>query len=342
MKLKTLLLLLLITFQSYSQVSVGARHIGKERKFKKGILEKFKNSETIFVLSNIYDKEIYEEILKDSWDVTPYKIVSYDDYNFNDYLNGNYTIVKLSGYKLIKQMKSGSEVTYLYTYVDFKLYEGSVISEKLAKLSEKKRKKQWKKTLDKNSYSLARFYVFPKDEFANTILNRGMDVIVNSFYSDDVLYNYKPGLLKNYFQKVNSLLKNEEVYWMYEEDYYLPELQNLTKKKLYIPSYMSISYNPWKIKDSDENAETIQELFKDYDFDYEMIPDEELSNKIMNNEEFYYARYVRMNTEKFLQVVNSKTGEIVYRNYIRGLLRYKMKAKDIRALNSKIKKAAKK
>lgn len=48
MKLKIFVLLLLITFQGYSQISVSARHIGKSSKFEKGVLEKFKNTETIF------------------------------------------------------------------------------------------------------------------------------------------------------------------------------------------------------------------------------------------------------------------------------------------------------
>lgn len=55
MKLKIFVLLLLITFQGYSQISVSARHIGKSSKFEKGVLEKFKNTETIFLLSGIYD-----------------------------------------------------------------------------------------------------------------------------------------------------------------------------------------------------------------------------------------------------------------------------------------------
>ena len=47
-----------------------------------------------------------------------------------------------------------------------------------------------------------------------------------------------------------------------------------------------------------------------------------------------------MNAERFLQVVNSKTGEIIYRNYITGMS-YNIKSKDIKELNDKIKKASK-
>jgi hypothetical protein len=164
--------------------------------------------------------------------------------------------------------------------------------------------------------------------------------IFNALYTGDVFFNYKLGFLKNYFQKINDLIKNEEVYWMYEDDY-LPELKKLSNHKLYIPSYMTIKYNGWKRQDSEKNDKNVEDIFKKYDYQYEIISDEDLNNKILNNQELYYLRYVRMNAERFLQVVNSKTGEIIYRNYITGLS-YKIKSKHIKDLNKKIIKASKK
>ena len=340
MKIKTILLILLIISQGYSQVSVGSKHIGKSSKFKKGVLEKFKNTETIFLLSNVYDKSVYEKVLNDSWNVTPYKIVDLENFNIEDYLSNKYSIAQLAGYKRIKQMKYGGFSISLYTFIDFKIYDSVKIFEKLNKLSPKKRTKKRQGIISAYSSNIARFYIFPKDDFIRISLFRGMDEIANSFFTGDVFFNYKPGFLKNYFQKINSLIKNEEIYWLYKDDY-LPELKKLANNKLYIPSYMAIKYNAWTQKDSKEDDENINEVFKKYDYEYEIIADDELSNKIMKNEELYYLRYVRMNAERFLQVVNSKTGEIIYRNYITGLS-YKIKSKHIKDLNSKIIKASKK
>ena len=103
MRLK--ILLLLITFQSYSQVSVGPRHIGKSEKFKKGVLDKFKSTETIFLLSNIYEKEVYEKILKDSWDVTPYKVVDLESFEIENYLSNKYSVAQLAGFKKILRLQ---------------------------------------------------------------------------------------------------------------------------------------------------------------------------------------------------------------------------------------------
>lgn len=340
MKLKFLLLLVFITFQSYSQVSVAPRHLGKAGKFKKGVLAKFKKTETIFLLSNIYDTQVYEKILKDSWDVTPYKIVPLEGFNIAKYISDRYSIAQLSGFKRIKQMKYGGTSTSLFTYIDFKIYDSDKIAEKLNKLSPKKREKKGRDIINENSSNIARFYIFPKDDFIHTAMSLDMDNIVNSLYTDDVFFNYKPGLLKNYFQKINALLKKEEVYWMYKDEY-LPELKKLAKSKLYIPSYMTVKYNGWTGQDSEKDDENIEEIFKKYDYQYEIISDESLSDRIMNKEELYYLRYVRMNAERFLQVINSKTGEIVYREYITGLS-YKIKTKHIKELNSKILKASKK
>ncbi|CAA0158914.1 hypothetical protein [Tenacibaculum maritimum] len=334
MKLKVLLLLL-ITFQSYSQVSVGRRHVGKSKKFKKGVLEKFKNTETIFLLSNIYEKEVYEKILKDSWNVTPYKVVDLESFEIENYLSSKYSVAQLAGLK-----RSGGGSTSLFTYIDFKIYDSDAIFKKLEKLSPKKRKKKKQDIINKNSSNIARFYIFPKDDFIRTSLSSDIGKIVNSLFTDDVFFNYKPGFLKNYFQKINNLIKNEDIYWMYEDDY-LPELKKLTNNKLYIPSYMTIKYSGWMGQDSEEDDENIKDIFRKYDYGYEIVSDEEISNKILNNEEFYYLRYVRMNTERFLQVVNSKTGEIIYRDYIMGLS-YRIKSKHIKKLSRKIKKVSKK
>jgi hypothetical protein len=342
MKNKIILLLtLFFTVYSYSQVSVGPSHAGKLKKFKKGVLDKFKNTETIFVFSNIYEKDIYEKVLKNSWDVTPYKIVNVNDFNILDYIGEKYSIGRLEGHKTVVYKKSGSSTTYLHMYFDIKMFNGDKILEKLNKLSPKKRKKKEKvnNIIDMYSINLARFLLYPKDEFIHTSMLHEIDKIVQTLYTKDVFFNYKPGFLKNYFQKINSLLKDEKVYWMYKKDY-LPELKNLANNKLYIPSYMTIKYNPWIGKDSKINDEEIKGIFKTYNYQYEIISDEELSKKIMNNQEFYYLRYARENSEKFLQVVNSKNGEIVYRNYIPGFS-YNLKSKHIKDLNKKIAKALK-
>jgi len=336
MKSILLLISLLLSVSCFSQISVGPNHVGKSKKFDKETLKRFKDTETIFVLSDVYNIKDYEKILEGSWNVTPYKIVQLENFEIEDYLSDKYSIAQLGGFLKTTSKGIGSYTT-LYTYVDFKIYDSEKIKEKLKKLSPKKRDKRKTDIIDDYSSNIARFYIFPKDDFIHTSIFEGSGDTFNSLYEDDVFYNYKPGFLKNYFQKVNELIQDEIVYWMYEDDN-LPELKELSSKILYVPSYMTIKYNGWTAQDSEADDENIDAIFKNYDYKYEMVDDQELNDKIMNNEEVYYLRYVRMNTERFLQIVNSKNGEIIYRNYIPGLS-YNIKTKHLNEINKKISKA---
>jgi len=339
MKLATIIFSFLLSIPSFSQISFSSKHIGSSRKFEKGVLKKFKKTETIFVFPSIYSKEIYEKILKESWTVTPYKIVDFKDFNIENFLGDKYSVADLTGFK--KEIRSKNRTTtLLHTYFDFKLYNGEKILKKLNKLSKKKRAKKRNDIIEKYSTNIARFYVFPKDEFLKTALSEEIETIVNFMYTEDVFFNFKPGYLKNYLQKVNNLIKKEKIYWLYKDEY-LPELKKLKNEILYIPSYISIKFSRWTGDDEERNDEYIKKLFKKYKYKYKIISDEDLNNRIINNEMFYYLRYVRVNSQKFLQVVNSKTGEVIYRNYIAGFS-YNLKSKYIKDLSKKITKANRK
>ncbi len=339
MKLKTLLLFFVLAhLQLFSQISVAPNHQGRAGKFKNNELEKFKKTKTIFVLSNIHEKKVYEDILNSVWTVTPYEIVDIENFNRANYFGSQYSIAELGGFTRTIQMKTGS-YTSLFTYIDFFMYNGKEISEEVQGLSEKKLERKYEDILSEAKIEIARFYVYPKDDFIKTSISKKMDEIVNSLFSEDVFFNYSPGLLKNYFQKINNLIESGEKFWMYEFDY-LPELKKLAHNTLYVPSYVGIKYNPWKASDGDSELENIEKMFKKYEYDYTVIPDEELNQKIMNNENFYYLRYVRMTAERFLQVVEAKTGEIIFRLYETGLS-YKIKPKHIKEISSSIDRALK-
>ncbi|MFV8226469.1 hypothetical protein [Christiangramia aquimixticola] len=238
MKFFSLLLFLSLSISGYSQISVGPSHIGKSKKFNKGALEKFRNTETIFVLSETLDRYDYFKILEASWTITPYQIVHISDFDIEKYLSDNYSFATLDGF-LRTIGKGPSSYSTLFTFIGLKMYDHEKILKKLEKLSPEKREKKKMEIAEEHASYFSHIYIYPKDEFIHTAATKNMDNIFTSMYLDDVFYNYKPGYLKNYFQKVNDQLENEEEYWLYENDY-LPELKNLSLKTLYIPSYLSI------------------------------------------------------------------------------------------------------
>lgn len=326
-----------------AQVSIGPRHVGKSKNFPKGRLDKFKGTETIFVLSDIIDTATYEKILSDSWDITPYKLVSRDNFNILEYIDGNYSFANLEGLHKEKQMKSGGVAHYIYIYIKFYMLDTASLKKDISKLNKDSKKyiKKLNRAISSNKENIARVDLFPKDTFLPTALTSETSVIMDTIYTKDVFYNYKSGFLKNYFQKVNNQLKDGEEYWMYENDY-LPELKKLANNTLFIPNYHLIKFNPWKMKASD-NKEEFEEVLENYDHKFQFQDENEIDKRILSGEAFYYLRFVRVNSQKFIHIVNSKTGEIIYRNYVAGMLSsYNLKSRHINDINSKIKKALKK
>ena len=335
MKIRILLLALFIVSNVFSQVSVSSQHIGGVKGFKKGFLDKFKKTETIFVLSTLYEIEEYQKILDEVWTVTPFRIIDAEEFEIREFLGSKYSVAQLSGIKKEVQMKSGSTVPVVNTYFDLKMYNKAMIQKKLSKLSPKKRKEKRSEIMEMYSSDIARFLLYPKEEFITEIYkdtkqNDNMAYIVDALFHRDVFFNNKLGFIKNYFQKINNLLETEEVNWMYG-DSYINEIANLTNETLYIPSYVLYKYNGRKRTDNLQDESYLDELFKDYVYDYELIDDNVLNDKILSGEEFYYLRYARSNSERFIQIINSKTGEIVYADHIIGMS-YNIKDKHIKDL----------
>ncbi|KAA1243086.1 hypothetical protein [Aquimarina sp. RZ0] len=338
MKIKLLLsFVICMHFSGVSQISIGSSNKEQLTNFDKEILAKFKNTKTIFLLSDVFDKNMYQSILKDSWTVTDYELISYKDFKIEDYLSDAYSIAQISGLDKTRNTNPKGASTGLFTFIDFRIYDHQSIKKDLAKLSPKKKAKNKHHIIAKYSHQVARFYLYPNDQLIEATRHKGVQTVVNSMFSENVFLNYTPGLLKNYFQKINTTIASEKGYAMYTNDH-LPAIQKLAIEKLYIPEYSSITYNGRKGKDNKPNHTSIQNLFKNYEFMYEIVSDSDLSDRIMHHEEFYYLRYVRVNGERFVQVVNSASGEVIYRNHLKGLS-YKIKPKLVIDLNEKIKKS---
>lgn len=58
-----------------------------------------------------------------------------------------------------------------------------------------------------------------------------------------------------------------------------------------------------------------EKIFKSYPYTYELIDAEDLSEKILSGEEFYYMVFVKSSTDKYLTIFNSVSGEIIYSKY---------------------------
>lgn len=357
MKFNTFILIFFLSFFSFSnaQVSVSSKHIGKAKKIKKENLDRFKNSTTIFILPDVYDKFIYEEILKESWTITPYEIININDFDFRKYLNKKYSFVDINftsvqKYRLEKKETRFDEnvfkAYYFYFNLDVFLLKNEKIKKNISKLkNNKKRDKKIQNLYLNKRENIARIALFLDSKTYNQELGikeayKNLDDYETKFSeiasSKNIFFNFRPGFLKNYFQKINNTISNNELYWLYGKDY-LNEIKELKTQKLYMPEYFGFNFDPYRGVEYFAGEEKIHTLMEKYKFDYKIISSKELNEKIMNKENIYYARYARINTERFIQVVNALTGEIIYRDYFTGLS-YNLKPKNFKRLNKTIEK----
>lgn len=334
--MKNLLLLLSILFivKTNAQISSSQKLAGNLKEIKKENFEYFKKTTTIFILSNVFEKEQYESILKDNWTVTPYEIVDINELDRTKYLNGKYSFAELQAYSSSKQ-KNGlrSGLISVISLIDFYFINQdklNSVKESLSKLKKSKKNYQEKSKniFSKNKERVADIFLAPNGELLRS-LYKNDGVAEKSLFSKDLFSNYKLGYLKNYFQKVNDLISENKSYWLYAQDF-LPELKNLKEKTLIISKYQKLIIDRKK-------TGKFKALMEDYDFEYIVMKEEEINQRILDNKEFYYLNFTIINSgARIVNIFNSKSGEIVLRYHLNAGFKFTLVKKQIEFINKSI------
>lgn len=373
---------IVFTAEMYSQLSVSARHVGKVKKIKSETLNRFKDSKTIVILPQVYSTEEYEKVFNEVWNVTFYELVNRRDFNLKNYLEGNYSFLELTSPPPISKPLIGDGEAISDSPSAFVLDLFLLKKEKIKKIKKRiksnnsgKRKNYKLRQLFfmyRNPIAMVHLYVdnitfresikqiekyrsekrLPMISFAS-LGDEDAENFGKIIDKKNIFYNFKLGYLKNYLQKINKCISEDRNYWLYENDFDV-ELKNLATRKLFVPEhilYESASFYPPNVpfvsrrNDNipDRKIKVIEKLFEKYEFDYVKIEEQELNQKILEGEELYYLNYVpTMGGERFLQIINSKTGKDVYREYLTSFtFNIGVNEKNIKRLNKKIKKAIK-
>jgi len=330
MKKILLITLLALSIQNYGQVAITPSYRGANDKFEKGELEKFKETITVFVLPQLNKKEDYEKILKEVWTVTPYKVVEYKDFTMLDYADGTYSFAKFYG----DITRNSKGYVYVHTNFAIKYLDGEKFNKgfKKLKFEDKKYNRKLNDLFNKNLTYIARAPLSANVKFLNDAMVAGSEKslsdLYNRMYTENSFTNTNLGMLKNYFQLINQMISKGENCGLYD-DFTKPEIKNLKDATLYIPEAYMKDYGE-HYRDEKE----LKQLLEDYKYEFQFIKDEDLEKKILNNEDIYYLRYVNMNANKYLQIVNAKTGDAVY--YFYGILTVKLKNEDFKKINKVI------
>lgn len=310
---KLLLSCLFFTQLLIAQVSVSPRITGPLTEFSQEELEAFKKTETIFVLPTHISQEEYETVLSKVWTITPYKLVDYKDFDLSNYANGNYSVVEIKK----RDLKSMSYYYALELYMFI-----NDISEELSGISNKFSSK-YERLVEKNTLPVASVMLVEKlSSMVDLVMSGRADKLDDEtlreiFYAEDFFYNFHIGLLSNYLQLINSKLTAGKGYWIYGNDN-SQDLALLKESTLYIPQYILDDYEDNKKMSVGEKDIAFEEIIEAYKFPFEVIGDEALDKKILNQEKIFYLRFARMSYQKFITVVDASTGEEIYRKYIPG------------------------
>lgn len=317
----------------YAQISVSSDYEGSFVEVRSESFEKFKSTTTVFVLSEVYSTEEYEKILKESWTITPFQIVKMEDLNLNKFdLNTTSFAVLTGQINTVVDPNLNGKTRYDYLlYVDFFLYKAALKERELenyAKMSDTRRSRY--NILTRYKEDFARFYLMPSKETLNDLENDNTHRF--DIYKEPVFCNFTLGSLKNYFQFINGCFVKNQSYWL-KQNSSLPEISELKSSKLYIPSYILTYLKMDEPKMTTD--ELLEEYFGNYQYEYEVTEEDNLSTKILNNEKLYYLRYFNLNNELYLQIISSLTGAIIYTSYDSSK-NMKLKDKNIEAIGNTI------
>jgi hypothetical protein len=161
------------------------------------------------------------------------------------------------------------------------------------------------------------------------------------FNGDGYLLNWSPGIVKNYLQLLGAKLQTGKKYSFSDDVTDKKQLPLLAGKILYctneVLNKMGAFAGVNKIRTDADKAEEIAKLFEDYHYDYKVLTSSELEDKILADQEpIYYIIFLNSSKAgKFLAVVNSSTGEIIYSRS--KAMSINLKSSDLKDLYKEIK-----
>lgn len=316
-------ILLLLFSKSIAQVSIGKGHTYFGfKEFKKNECNLIKSKTTVFVFEDFNTTDI-NKILSEIWTLNNYIVIDAKDFNSREeeFRNDKYAIFKGIFNKDTRFNTNSQSSTTGTAPVSTSVYVGLSYYYFTAKKSKGDKPEYLKEFVSK-------IYLSPSLEF-------GEQVRATNTYTDlkQGIYNYKLGYLKNYLQIINTTISNEGAINAFENYCDKEKIKELKTKTLYVPEYIKTKFQMITTTSKEIN---IEELFKNYDFKYELISSEDLNEKILNKqEEFYYLSYVNSQGIKFVNVTNGKTGDLIYRDY--NTSSNNIQSSDIKQINSKIK-----
>ncbi|MES2764212.1 MAG: hypothetical protein V4677_18490 [Bacteroidota bacterium] len=304
-----------LSLKSYSQI--GISNITEIEKIKKGT--------TYVAMKNPSDEssKVFIEIFKKYWTISKIEFIKYSD--IKNHISPENSFFSVGGYmtdtQFINSFGSGRGIHYEITHIYLELWTCDEAYFKNTKPD---------KVFDtQDKWEVGRIELFTDFPTLSSPRN-----IYQSDYNDweNHIRNWGPGILKNQLQALMVLLQKGEKKSLYTSSFDEKQLKNLNTDTLFIPDYVMTKFNKFSGDESEFHKQ--KDLFEDYNLPYKIITKEQLNNKIITDKNgFYYMIYIKSSTDKYISIINSLTGEIVYSKY--SPVSYNIKPGDLKAIQKK-------
>ncbi|MES2545563.1 MAG: hypothetical protein V4548_11805 [Bacteroidota bacterium] len=316
--LGTILLSIFISFNASAQIAIS--NINEIPKVKNGI--------TYIAMKDPNSKKSkeYVDLFKKYWTFSKFEFIKYSE--IENHLTPESSFLSIGGYvtevhsqTLYANGSSSGGIDYAHTHIYLELW---TCGEKYLKST-----KSNKKFKEKDKLQIARVELFTDFQ----TLMAPENLYQNNYDSDGHIRNWGLGILKNHIQNLTVYLNKNTEQKLYSTIYNQAEVKKLSTETLYIPNYILTKFNKFTGDESKSHEE--KELMEEYKSKYKIITTAELNAKILNETTpFYYLQYIKSSTDKFVSVINSSTGEIVYSFYTP--ISYNIRPSDFKDLQKKI------
>jgi hypothetical protein len=288
MKLKTKLLYLigisLFPFLGFSQIAIT--NIAEVAKIKQGT--------TFFAMSDPSSPKgkAFTDAIKKMWTLSKVECIKYTDVEKNIAPNNSFVTIGAN----MTTSNSTASSTESRIYIELWTTNGRY------NYDPKKRK---------HFNQADKIVVTTIELFADSYAQNNPSSLYKMDYdAEGHLKNWSPGILANYLQQLTALLNKAEIRQADAPFLNKEEIKKMASATLFIPDYTMIRFS----KNSDDETKKYEEkeIFDGFTQSYKVIPNAELSDKILNGTPVYYLLFIKTNSGKFITVTNSQTGEIIY------------------------------
>ncbi|MBK6353148.1 MAG: hypothetical protein IPF46_07030 [Saprospiraceae bacterium] len=268
----------------------------------------------------------YIEVFKNYWTISKAEFIKYSE--IEKYLSPENSFLTIGGYEtnteFTRLYQNGSQkhgINYSNTHIFLELWT----CDKKYFTSKKKNKIFG----NGDKIQVARIELFTDFE---TLSNPDL-LYQSEFDGNGHIRNWGPGVLKNYVQALMGYLAKNESHSLYTGSSNAKELKKLKKESLYIPEYVLTKFNKFNGNETKKHDE--KDIFEDFKLKYILLSGADLNHKILTDTTgFYYLIYIKSSTDKYINVIHSLTGEIIYSKY--KPLSYNIKSDDFQDLQEKI------